>query len=304
MIKTYKVDEMSIDMRIDRWIKNNIAKIPQALIEKDLRKGKIKLNGKKIKSSTKLNLNDQIKFFKFNYKKINENYKKKYIPNKKILKKNEENIIENNDNFIIINKNSGISVQSGTKSKKNLIDILTKSEIFKDSKPYSVHRLDKDTSGIFIVAKNRNFAKLLTTLFRLRKIHKTYLAICFGEVEKDKGELIHNLIRFEKNKKIIEKAITYYKVLDKNINCSLLELKPVTGRKHQIRKQLYEIGHPIIGDNKYSLSKYKTSFNKNLLLHSYKVKFMINNNKFNFKASMPNYFYNYIKTKKINFLNI
>ena len=93
-------------------------------------------------------------------------------------------IIENNENFIVINKSSGISVQGGTKSKKNLIDIFAKSEIFKNSKPYSVHRLDKDTSGVFIIAKKRESAQLLTSLFRLRKVHKTYLAICHGELQK------------------------------------------------------------------------------------------------------------------------
>ena len=71
-------------------------------------------------------------------------------------------IIDNNEDFIVLNKSSGISVQGGTKSKKNLVDIFAKSEIFKDTKPYSVHRLDKDTSGVFIIAKNRKTAQLLT----------------------------------------------------------------------------------------------------------------------------------------------
>ena len=93
-------------------------------------------------------------------------------------------IIDNNDNFVVINKTSGISVQGGTKSKKNLIDIFKKSKIFDGTKPYSVHRLDKETSGVFIIAKNRETAQLLTSLFRLRKVHKTYLAICHGELKK------------------------------------------------------------------------------------------------------------------------
>ena len=104
-------------------------------------------------------------------------------------------------------------------------------------------------------------------------------------------------------KKIIEKAITHYKLLDTNLNCSLVELKPITGRKHQIRKQLLDIGHPIIGDHKYNLQEYNNSINKNLMLHAYKIKFMIKNEKFNFKASLPNYFLKYINAKKIKFLN-
>ena len=303
MLKSFKIDNKSINMRIDRWIKNNIGQIPQALIEKDLRKGNIKINKKKSKSSTKLQLNDEIIFYKYNYEIFKKNLKSKFIPNKETLKINENSIIESNENFVVINKLSGVSVQGGTKSKKNLIDIFSKSKIFTDNKPFTVHRLDKDTSGILIIAKNRSSAQLFTSLFRLRKVHKTYLALCNGELNKDSGTLIHNLIRYDKKKKITEKAITHYKLLDTNLNCSLLELKPITGRKHQIRKQLLEIGHPIVGDRKYNLQEFNSSVNKNLMLHAYKIKFMIENKKFNFKASLPSYFLKSINAKKIKFLN-
>jgi len=190
-----------------------------------------------VKSSTKLYLNDKIDFYNFKFeKKIFE--KKKILPSKKIIKENEDLIIEDNDDFIVLNKQSGISVQGGTKSKKNLIDIFAKSKIFENNKPYSVHRLDKDTSGVFIIAKNRESAKLLTSLFRLRKIHKTYLAICTGEMEKNSGVWINALVRYEGRKKIIEKAETKYKVLDKNSSSTLIQMNPITGRKHQLRKQL------------------------------------------------------------------
>ena len=303
MLKSFKIDNKSINMRIDRWIKNNIGQIPQALIEKDLRKGNIKINKKKSKSSTKLKLNDEIFFYKYNYEIFKKDLKSKFIPNKETLKINENSIIESNENFVVINKLSGVSVQGGTKSKKNLIDIFSKSKIFTDNKPFTVHRLDKDTSGILIIAKNRSSAQLFTSLFRLRKVHKTYLALCNGELNKDSGTLIHNLIRYDNKKKITEKAITHYKLLDTNLNCSLLELKPITGRKHQIRKQLLEIGHPIVGDRKYNLQEFNSSVNKNLMLHAYKIKFMIENKKFNFKASLPSYFLKSINAKKIKFLN-
>ena len=242
-------------------------------------------------------------FYKYNYEIFKKNLKSKFIPNKETLKINENSIIESNENFVVINKLSGVSVQGGTKSKKNLIDIFSKSKIFTDNKPFTVHRLDKDTSGILIIAKNRSSAQLFTSLFRLRKVHKTYLALCNGELNKDSGTLIHNLIRYDNKKKITEKAITHYKLLDTNLNCSLLELKPITGRKHQIRKQLLEIGHPIVGDRKYNLQEFNSSVNKNLMLHAYKIKFMIENKKFNFKASLPSYFLKSINAKKIKFLN-
>ena len=103
-------------------------------------------------------------------KKIYIKKKKSFTPSNEIIKSNENLIIDNNEDFIVLNKSAGISVQGGTKSKKNLVDIFAKSKIFEGSKPYSVHRLDKDTSGVFIMAKNRKSAQLLTSLFRLRKV--------------------------------------------------------------------------------------------------------------------------------------
>ncbi len=99
-----------------------------------------------------------------------------------------------------------MSVQGGTKSKKNLVDIFSKSKIFHDTKPFSVHRLDKDTSGVFIIAKHRESAQLLTSLFRLRKVHKTYLAICHGELQNSSGEWNNNLTRYD-NGKVIKDRI-------------------------------------------------------------------------------------------------
>ncbi len=298
MRKSYKIDNASIGLRLDKYIKNNIGKLPQSLIEKALRKGNIKLNRKKVKSSTKLKLNDELSLYNFNYKPNNKKNKRKFQPSNKVIKENEKLIIDNNQDFLVVNKDAGIAVQGGTKSKKNLIDIFSKSELFIDTKPYSVHRLDKDTSGVLLIAKNREMAKLLTSLFRLRKIHKIYLAICEGEINKNSGFLENDLIRYEGKRKIIEKAKTYYKILDKNSNFSLLELNPITGRKHQLRKQLFEIGHPICGDNKY-FSKIP---NKNLMLHAYQVKFIIKDKKFTYRALLPNYFVNFIKNKRLTFL--
>jgi len=288
-------------MRVDRFIRYILGKIPQSLIEKNLRARKIKLNKKKIKSSHKVKINDQIDLFNLEFKDSLIQKKVKFEPSKEIIKSNENQIIDNNDNFIVLNKSSGISVQGGTKSKKNLVDIFAKSEIFKDTKPYSVHRLDKDTSGVFIMAKTRESAQLLTSLFRLRKVHKTYLAVCHGELEKNSGEWNDELVRYDGKKKIIEKAKTLFRVIDKNSEASLIELKPITGRKHQLRKQLYAIGQPIFGDLKYKLSNSSKGLNKNLMLHSYQIRFMINKVKYTYTALLPEYFKKLLKAKRLNF---
>ena len=301
MKKSYTVDSTCNDMRIDRWTRLKIGKIPQGLIEKYLRSGKIKINKKKIKSSTKVKTNDIVNFFNLEFKETIVQKKIKFEPSKEIIKSNEDQIIDNNENFVVLNKSSGISVQGGTKSKKNLVDIFAKSEIFQGTKPYSVHRLDKDTSGVFIMAKTRESAQLLTSLFRLRKVHKTYLAICHGELNTDAGEWNDDLIRYDGDKKIIEKAKTIFKVLDKNSEASLVELKPITGRKHQLRKQLYALGQPIFGDIKYKLSNSSRGLNKNLMLHSYQIKFIIDDVKHTYTALLPDYFRKLLKTKRLRF---
>ncbi len=304
MKKSYIVDSTCNDMRLDRWLRLKIGKIPQGLIERYIRQGKIKINKKKVKSSNKIKKKDEINFFNIEFKEIIHQKKKKFSPSKEIIKSNEDQIIDNNDNFIVLNKASGISVQGGTKSKKNLVDIFAKSEIFRDTKPYSVHRLDKDTSGVFIIAKNRETAQLLTSLFRLRKVYKTYLAICQGEVSKNYGIWDSDLTRYDGSKRITEKAKTIFKVIDKNSEASLLELKPITGRKHQLRKQLYAVGNPIFGDTKYKLPNTNKGLNKNLMLHSYQIKFKIDAVKYTYSALLPEYFKRLLKSKRLRFSNL
>ena len=303
MNKIFIVDSTCNNMRVDRWLRNRIGKIPQGLIEKTLRLGKIKINKKKVKSSFKIKTNDKVEIFNFDFKERINQKKIKFNPSNQVIKSNENLIIDNNDDFIVLNKSAGISVQGGTKSKKNLIDIFSRSKIFEGIKPYSVHRLDKETSGVFIMAKNRETAQLLTSLFRLRKVHKTYLAICSGELEKNTGEWNDDLIRYDNGKKIIEKAKTTFKVLDKNSNATLVEMKPITGRKHQLRKQLFNIGHSIFGDKKYKSLSSSKGTNKNLMLHSHQIRFMINKKKYTYKALIPDYFKKLLKAKRLDFLD-
>ena len=179
MPKLFTVNNDYHDSRFDKWFKKNVIDIPHSLIEKIIRQNKVKVN-------------------------------------KKELGEYGNYIIENNENFVIINKPTGIPVQSGTKSFRNIVDILKDTIYFRDSKPYIVHRIDKETSGILIIAKNRKYAQLFTSLFRIRKIHKTYLAIVYGKVNKLLKTMKDDLIFYENKKKIIQKAITNFKILRSN----------------------------------------------------------------------------------------
>ncbi len=298
MIKQFIVINDQDNMRIDKWLRKNNYNLPQGLIEKLLRNGKIKVNSKKIKSSHKVREKDLIKIFN-----VKENISHKlqdYTPSKSLIKQSERGVIFDNDDYIVINKEAGVPVQGGTKSKKNLITIFSKSNYFENAKPFTVHRLDKDTSGIILIAKNRKSAQFFTSLFRIRKIYKTYIALCVGYINNEQGIWEHKLEKIENNKKITEKAISKFKVIDKNSNLSLIELKPITGRKHQLRKQTFNVGHPIYGDNKYGENNFKY---KKLFLHSYEIKFIKGKEKFNYIAPLPEYFKKILLKKKINFSN-
>tara|TARA_Y100000590_G_scaffold85072_1_gene95102 strand:+ start:610 stop:1521 length:912 start_codon:yes stop_codon:yes gene_type:complete len=300
MKKSFLITEDSVDSRVDKWFKRNVCKVPQSLIEKNLRKGNIKINGSKVKSSYKVKLNDEIKIYNINFASDkNRQIKKKYFPNKNELTKFSSLFVENNSNFVVINKPSGIAVQGGTKVNKNIIDILRNTPEFKELKPFPVHRIDKETSGLLIVAKNRKYAQLFTSLFRIRKIHKIYLAIVLGEFEKSKGRFIDELISFEGNKKIKNKAITDFSVIDSNTNYTFLKLSPQTGRKHQLRKQLLIHGHPVLGDNKYRINNFSKSKKNLLMLHAFKINFSIDNLKYNFYVEPPLYFKSTLSEKRL-----
>ena len=296
MRKSFIVDEDFNDSRLDRWFKQKVINLPHSLIEKIIRQNKIKVNKKKIKSSHRLRTGDIVEVFDINkFKPIDNNKKIKYLPKKKEIGSYDKHVLEDNENFIVINKPTGLPVQSGTKSLKNIIDILKNTKYFENSKPFIVHRLDKETSGILIIAKNRKFAQLFTSLFRLRKIHKTYLAIVYGKVNKSIRIMRDNLIYIEKNKKITQKAISNLKIIRSGEDYTFLELNPITGRKHQLRKQLLNIGNPIVGDDKYFLNNRKRIKIRNLMLHAHKIKFMINNVQYNFKANYDSIFEDFFK---------
>ena len=297
----YKVDKDYDKSRFDRWFKAKVINLPQSLVEKIIRKNKIKVNRCKPKTSYRMQLGDIVEVYDISKFKLSDRPKKtKFIPSRKEVNIYDDYIIENNDNFIVINKPTGIAVQAGTKSFKNIIDVLKESKYFLDTKPFIVHRLDKETSGVLIIAKNREYAQLFTSLFRIRKIHKTYIAITHGKVSNDIKTMQDDLVLFENDRRIVQKAISHIKILKSSSDYSYVELNPITGRKHQLRKQLYNIGNPIVGDDKYYIDRKANrikSKSKNLMLHAYKIKFMINSVKYNFKAKYNNEFESFLKNK-------
>ena len=285
--------------RFDRWFKANVIDLPQSLIQKILRLNKVKINRKKVKSSYRVQFGDIVEIYDISkFQKTDRPKIIKYKPSRKEVDIYDDYILENNNNFIVINKPRGIAVQAGTKSFRNIIDVLKDSKFFENTKPYIVHRLDKETSGVLIVAKTREYAQLFTSLFRIRKIHKTYIALTHGKISDKIKILKDDLVNIDNGKKIIQKAVSHLKLLKTSNDFSYVELKPITGRKHQLRKQFYNIGNPIIGDDKYFINRRVDKIKikrKSLLLHAYKIKFMINNIQYNFKAKYDEEFEKFLK---------
>ena len=238
-------------LRLDYWLKKNYPQFPYFLLCKLIRKGSVRINGKRSKNISKVFHNDEIKvpeiLTKLNVQKLEHEFSQTTTEQVKSW------VIFQDKNIIVLNKPSGISVQGGSKVSRNIdlyLEILKFNYKFK---PKLVHRIDKDTSGILIVSRTLEYAKFLTSLFKDRDIIKIYIAIVHLDV-KEKNKTINSSENIDGKMKVAE---TRYKVLDSNINASLLMVRPITGRKHQIRKHLYDINHPIVGDSKYPYKKNK-----------------------------------------------
>ncbi|MFL2820082.1 MAG: RluA family pseudouridine synthase [Alphaproteobacteria bacterium] len=274
----YNVSDEYSNVRLDKWIKIIYSAFRQNDIEIALRKKKIKVNEKKIKSNHRIQIDDQISISS-EYRNLKK--EKKYHFNRNSKKEIDEMIIYQDDELLILNKPPGIAVQGGTKIKKS-IDTLLKSS-FKSLKTRLVHRLDKDTSGILIIALNRQIADHMSYLFREKEITKNYWALNVGKIKIGKGTINKEIKK--KNSKTYYKALTEYNNYMKiNNNLNFIIFKPITGRNHQIRIHSKELGIPILGDKRYG----NLEDSEKLHLHSRSVEFYHpNGNKMFFEAELP-----------------
>jgi len=286
--KDYKV-------RLDKYLKNLFTSLTQSFIEKNIRKKNILINNSRTKANYIVKLNDNLIILNFH----EELYKNKIIYKKNInisdndLKNFNKSIIFQNNNFLILNKWSSIATQAGTKVNISIDDIINK--ISEDYK--LVHRLDKDTSGLLIISKNKNTAKLFGHLFKSSLIKKTYLAICEGKPRLKESNVDLN-IKNKFNK--IEITKTFYKQLYNYKGLSLILYKPMTGKTHQLRIVSKNLTCPIVGDNKYNnQSKYK---NEILKLNAHALEFVINDKKYIFKSDLPKDFKDFAKKNNLKYL--
>lgn len=274
--KSFIINKDFDGSRVDRFLKKKFPDVPQSLFEKNLRKKNITVNNKKVKNLFKLKIDDIVDVY--TELKTKKTVRKKIFFSTNDFYELKKNFIFECEDYCILNKPYGYASQDGLQVKKNVIDILN----LNSKNYYIVHRLDKETSGLMLIAKNRYYAKKFSEMFKLREIKKKYLAILNGKIKKNKGEL-HT--KDELNGKEIVSKLNF-EVISKRNNFSYLEIDLITGRKHQIRKQFFDIGHPVVGDTKYGDKK-----NKNLLcLLSYEIEFKYNNKIKKYKATIPKHF--------------
>ena len=197
-------------------------------------------------------------------------------------------IYENND-IIVVDKPANLLVHPVKDEKNTLIDYFPKTKL--------VHRLDKDTSGLLLLAKNEKTYNWLKNQFKNRKIKKKYLALVVGKLKDKKGIITKTISRSRKRggsqttapigKR--RQAITRYKILKEFPNYTFLEVVPETGRTHQIRVHLASIGHPIVGDEKYKFKRQKTLEGlKRQFLHASYLQFRMSNKIMKFELKLPN----------------
>lgn len=295
-IVTTEEDGIRADKLIEKLYKN----INYSLLQKIFRARKVKVNGKKAKASDRIQLGDVIRIYA-NIAVASDKKSTEKNPEyeQKLMNQFKKMIVFENDDLIAINKPTKLAVQLGTKVSI-CVETFMKS-YNEDCK--LVHRLDKDTSGVLLIAKNQKTAKKLTALFRENKIKKTYFAVVDGKIKTSgiiDNYLEKSIIGNEEKIRVAisgQCAITEYqpiKPISKNIKddnkntdfyYTLLELNPQTGRKHQLRVHCAEVlKSPILGDSKYN----KNSIHKELFLHAHKIK--IEELGIEITAPLPDYF--------------
>lgn len=283
------------DIRIDKYLSNN-TELSRTLISKMIDNGYILVNGKKTKNNYKVKENDIVS--------IDDSFKEEI--NIEPEEMDLDIVYEDND-IMIINKPSGIVVHPGNGNYKGtLVNGLmyytnNLSDVNGDIRPGIVHRIDKDTSGLIIVAKNNKTHEILGDYFKNKSITRTYIALVKGEIGTNSGTIDAPIGRSDKDRKKMavtaknsKNAITHFTVLKRYKGYTLIKCKLDTGRTHQIRVHMAYIGHPVYNDPVYTNDKC-SDFGQ--FLHSYSMEFIhpITKEKMYFECPLPEYFSEFLK---------
>ena len=288
--------------RLDKIVSKIETNLSREAIQRMIKSGKILVNGKQEKTSYKTELGDIITI-------------EQEVPEEIELKPQEMplDIVYEDDDILVVNKEKGIVVHPGNGNPDGtLVNAVmarckgSLSGIGGKIRPGIVHRIDKDTSGLVIIAKNDNSHINLSKQIQNREVEKTYIALVRGKIKENEATINMPIGRSTKDRKKMaviktgKEAITRFKVLKRYNEFTLLEVKIETGRTHQIRVHLSEIGYPIVGDEVYSNGK--NPFNvKGQMLHAAKLTFKHpgTGEKITVEAPLPQYFKDVLNTLKL-----
>lgn len=295
-VEIKKVKAEDDGMRLNRWFMKYYPNLTLGRLQKLLRTKQIKVDGKRAETSLKLAAGSEVRVPPM------DEQPETGANRSEISRRDAEFILSlviyKDDNIIVLNKPSGLAVQGGTNTSRHVDGMLEALRFELNEKPKLVHRIDKDTSGVLVLARNRTWADRLTKAFREHTLPKTYLALVNSCPKNPAGEIKAPLEKCGEKSLVSpdgKPAATVYKTLDEvGSKFALVETSPLTGRTHQIRAHMEYIGCPIVGDDKYfggeKRQKYASIPDK-LYLHAYKIDLSaLYNKKTVIKAALPEHF--------------
>ncbi|MFL1780825.1 RluA family pseudouridine synthase [Candidatus Hepatincolaceae symbiont of Richtersius coronifer] len=292
-ISYFMVSQLDHHMRLDKWLLTNFKNLTNATVQKLIRTGQIRIDGKRANFDFKLQENQKIRIPMFivnSYAPLSlkETYNKKVnldlVKNRQYITTILNSILYKDEDFIIINKPVGLAVQGGSKIGFNLTSAFEYLKFEKEEVPYIVHRIDKETSGILVLARHKEASRFIAEKFRSKDIKKMYSCLVAPLFKKSSGVIAAPLIKMAnlQNQKMIidekngKEAITQFEVKSINNEVGYLMVSPITGRTHQIRVHMANVlNAPILGDFKYGftpLKNIKLDY-KRLYLHATSVEF-------------------------------
>ena len=290
------IGDENIGKRIDKIIRKELSFCPLGEIFRMFRNGNVLLNGKKIKE------NERVESGEIQILADEDELRKKYIQKREIESKNKLRIVYEDENLLVCDKPVAVAVQSGKGILEGASLIETAQNYAgKRFVPHLLHRIDSDTSGLVLIAKDVEFLRKIQNIWNSEYMKKEYLALCHGIFEKKSGKIELNLEKNGLKMNVVknggQRCVSHFKVLSINKNLSLVCVEIETGRTHQIRAQLAHINHNILGDKKYgdeiTDKKIEKDFGKKinrLMLHSYKISFVLEKKRYAFEAQIPNIF--------------